>query len=338
MPIRPALVRGRAALGRNLALSCVVGLTVVLAAACSSSSSTSGKTTSSAAGSASGLPKAQVEDLGIISHISKDPAIADLLPAKYRGATLTVATDAEYAPDEFETANHTIVGWDPDLGLAVGKVLGVNIRFANVQFDSIIPGLQAGRYNFAMSSMGAYPYRVKLVDFVTTFDDGTTFMVRSDETNIHITGMSSLCGLTVAAQAGSIEALDAQAEEKNCPSAKPMHLLTYPEQPDVNLALSSGRAQVDYADSPIVAYQVSLSNGAFKQTGPILLKGLQGIAVPKTEGIAEALNAAVNKLISDGTWKQLLDSWGQASGMISHSVLITSPSQVNAQADLTGKA
>jgi polar amino acid transport system substrate-binding protein len=338
MPIRPAAFRGRAVLGRTVALSCVLGLTVLFAAACSSSPATSGNTTSPAAGSTAGVPKSQVEDQAIIGSIKKDPAVAALLPTKYRGATLTVATDAEYAPDEFETANHEIVGWDPDLGLALGKVLGVNIKFVNVQFDSIIPGLQAGRYNFAMSSMGAYPYRVKIVDFVTNFRAGITFLIRADETSIHITGLSSLCGYTVAAGSGSIEALDAQAEAKNCPSAKPMHLLTYPEQPDVNLALSSGRAQVDFADSPVVAYLLEQIPGEFKEIGPILSQGYDGIAVPKTEGIANALNAAANKLISDGTWKQLLDNWGQASGMITHSVLVTSPSQVNAEAELTGKS
>jgi polar amino acid transport system substrate-binding protein len=149
-------------------LSCVLGLTVAFAAACSSSPSTGSKTSSSTAG----LPKAEVKDLAIIGHLQKDSAIANMLPAKYRGATLKVATDATYAPDEFESTNQTIIGWDPEMGSALAKVLGVKFQFVNTAFDSIIPGLQASRYNMAMSSMGPFPYRAKVVDFVTDFKAG----------------------------------------------------------------------------------------------------------------------------------------------------------------------
>jgi polar amino acid transport system substrate-binding protein len=105
----------------------------------------------------------------------------------------------------------------------------------------------------------------------------------------------------------------------------------------VNLALSSGRAQVVFADSPVVAYQVEVSNGALKQSGSVINQGYEGIAVPKDEGIGKALQAAMNKLISGGVLRQLLDNWGQAGGVITNSVLITSPSQVNANGGLTGK-
>lgn len=343
MPVRLAAFRGRIALGRKLAVSGVLGLTVALAACSSSSpptsSTASGSASASASGvptstAASGLPQPEVANQAIISGLKEDPALAALLPAKYQGATLTVATDAEYAPDEFLTANNQIVGWDPNLAEAIAKVLGIKIKFDNIQFDSIIPGLQAGRFNFSISSMGAYPYRVKLVDFVTVFTAGITFMERSNETGVPITGLSSLCGLTVAAQSGTIEAITAQGEEKSCPSGKPLNLLTFPQQPNVNLALASGRAQVAFADSPIVAYQVEVGNGEFKQVGPILTQGLEGMAIPKTEGIAKALNAAANYLIAQGVWKKLLDNWGQDKGMITHSTLVTSPSQVNAAANL----
>lgn len=331
MSTGPAPFHGRPVLGRVFASSCALGLTVAFAAACSSSpSSTSGSSTA-------GLPKAQVKDLTIISHVKKDPAIAAMLPAKFRGATIKVATDAEYAPDEFESTNHTIIGWDPELGEALAKVLGVKFQFVNTAFDSIIPGLQAGRYNMAMSSMGPFPYRVKVVDFVTDFKAGLAFMIKSSESNVHVTGLSSLCGLTVAAETGSIEAIDAKAQVKKCPSGKPEKTLLYPDENSVNLALNSGRAQVVFADSPVVAYQVALSSGALKQSGPIINQGLEGIALPKNEGIGKALTAAMNKLISEGVLRQLMDNWGQSGGVITHSVYVTDPAQVNANGGLTGK-
>lgn len=333
MSTGPAAFRGRPVLGRALALSCAFGLIATFAVACSSSPSTSNQSSSSMAG----LPKAQVKDLAVISHLKKDPAIAAMLPAKYRSATLKVATDATYAPDEFQSANHTIIGWDPELGSALAKVLGVKFQFVNTSFDSIIPGLQAGRYNLAMSSMGPFPYRVKVVDFVTDFKAGLAFMIKSSTNNVHVTGLSSMCGLTVAAESGSIEALDAQSQQKKCPGGKAEKPLIYPDENSVNLALNSGRAQVAFADSPVVAYQVAVSNGALKQSGPVIAQGYEGIALPKAEGIGKALTAAMNELISNGVLRQLMDNWGQAGGVITHSVFITDPAQVNADGDLTGK-
>jgi polar amino acid transport system substrate-binding protein len=337
MSTGPATSHRRRVFSRAVALPCVLGLTVAFAAACSSSPSGGGGSTPTSSSTA-GLPKAEVKDLTIISHLAKDPAAAALLPAKFRGGTIKVATDASYAPDEFESANQTIIGWDPEMGEALAKLLGVKFQFVNTAFDSIIPGLQAGRYNMAMSSMGPFPYRVKVVDFVTDFKAGLAFMVRSNEKNIHVAGLSSLCGLTVAAETGSIEALDASSQQKKCPSSKPEKALLYPDQTTVNLALKAGRAQVDFADSPIVAYQVAVSGGSFIQSGPVIAQGFEGIAVPKSEGLGNALTAAMNKLISAGTLKQLLDNWGQSTGLITKSVLVTNPAQVNADGGLTGKS
>jgi len=77
-----------------------------------------------------------------------------LVPAKYAGKTVKVASDVAYAPIEFFDKDHTtVIGVDPDIADAIGKVLGVTFKFTNVTFNGIIPALQAGRYDIAMSAM-----------------------------------------------------------------------------------------------------------------------------------------------------------------------------------------
>lgn len=293
-------------------------------AACGSSAGTA-KTSSSAAGSsAAGLPAAAVKNAAIISGLKKDAAAAALVPASWRvKGTIQVATNASYPPDEFIASdNSTIVGWDPDLGHALAKVLGLKFQFVNTQFDEIIPGLAAHRYDLGMSSAGVEPYREKIIDFVTDFEAGLAFMVPAGS-SVRPASIAALCGVTLAVEKGSVEAVAAQQQATACAnSGKKLDIQIYPDQNAVNLALSSNRAQVAFADSPVVAYEVQLSQGKFVQSGGVFQAGPEGVEISKGNGgMNKALQAAMNKLISSGAYQKILSNWGVASGAISQSQL-----------------
>lgn len=299
-------------------------------AACSSSGSQTG-TSSSAAGSpaassaagssAAGLPAATVKNAPIIDGLAKDPAAAALVPASWRAkGTLQVASNATYSPDEFVASdNSTIVGWDPDLGHALAKLLGLKFQFVNTQFDEIIPGLAANHYDLGMSSATVKPDREKVVDFVTDFQAGSAFMVPTGS-SVRPANIAALCGVTVAVEKGSVEEPEAQQQATACAKGKTLNIQTYPDQNAVNLALSSNRAQVAFADSPVIAYQVKQSQGKFAQSGGVFQAGPEGIEIPKGNvGMDKALPAAMTKLISSGTYQKILGNWGVASGAITKS-------------------
>ena len=63
-----------------------------------------------------------------------------------------------------------------------------------------------------------------------------------------------------------------------------MNVVSYPDQNSANLALSSGRAQLGFADSPVAAYQVKQSHGAFKLVGASYATAPYGLAVTKQAG------------------------------------------------------
>ena len=115
------------------------------------------------------------------TQVTKQPKIAKEVPSKIRSkGTLTVATDATYAPMEFFASNgKTIVGVDADLAKALGTVLGLNFKVVNGTFATIIPGLASGKYDVGMSSFTDTKARQKKVDFVTYFDAGTSFYVKA---------------------------------------------------------------------------------------------------------------------------------------------------------------
>jgi len=247
-------------------------------------------------------------------------AIAAQVPSSVKAnGALTVAADATYAPNEFiGTDGHTVVGLDADLAKALGQVLGLKVNVINATFATIIPGLASGKYDLGISSFTDTKEREKTVDFVTYFVAGTSFYVKSDG-GPNIRSLADLCGRTVAVEQGTTQQADAQAQAEKCKSAgKPgMTVQVFNDQNAVNLALSSGRAQVAMADSPVAAYQVKQSNGTFKVTGSPYGTAPYGIALPKNNGMADPILAAVKHLMSDGTYTKILGKWGVQGGAIS---------------------
>lgn len=245
-----------------------------------------------------------------------DKAAAALVPAKIKSkGTVTVASDASYAPNEFIGPDgHTVVGMDADLVTALFATLGLKVKIVNATFNTIIPGLSSGKFDIGISSFTDTKVREKVLNFVDYFEAGTSFFEASSG-GPKVTTLASLCGLNVSVESGTTEQTDAQAQAKKCPSGKKLTVLPYPTQSAANLALASGRAQVSMADSPIAAYQVKQSGGKFKLTGDTYGTAPYGIAVPKADGtLDKAMLAALKDLQANGKYQSILKKWGVQSG------------------------
>jgi polar amino acid transport system substrate-binding protein len=236
------------------------------------------------------------------------------LPAKYASG-LRMAMDATYPPDEFVQNGH-IVGFDADLGKVLGKVLGVKVTLVDATFDTIIPGIQDGKFDVGNSSFTDTKAREKVVDFVDYFKAGEGFYEQANSTKT-FNGLKSLCGHSVAVETGTTEQTDAQSQAKLCK----VSVLSYSDQNQVNLAVSDGRAELGFADSQVAAYIVHLSDGQFKLTGTPFETAPYGFAVAKGSGLAAPLLAAVKAIMANGQYKQILDKWGVEQGAISNPTL-----------------
>jgi polar amino acid transport system substrate-binding protein len=287
---------------RALAALILVGSAVILAAGCGGGDDESATTTAT---TTSGV----------------NSTIADQVPEaiKSKGA-VTVATDPTYAPNEFVAADGTTIeGMSPDLGHALGTLMGIKFNFVKATFDAIIPGLQAGKYNIGFSSFTDTKEREQVVDFVTYFKAGTSFYVKADG-GPTINSLADLCGHSVGVERGTTQADDSTEQNTKCKNAgKPgVKVSVYPDQNAANLSVSSGRAEVGMADSPVAAYIVEQSNGEFKLTGKPYATAPYGIAIPKDSGLAEPILAAVKEVIANGTYERILKKWGLEDGAITN--------------------
>jgi polar amino acid transport system substrate-binding protein len=278
----------------------------LLAAACGNSAGT-GTSTSSAAPSSKAVG-----------------SIAAQVPTAIKSkGTLAVAADATYAPNEFIGPDgQTVVGMDADLAKALGQVMGLKVNIVNATFDTIIPGIVSGKYDLGMSSFTDTKARQRTVDFVTYFVAGTSFYIKSSG-GPAIAALADLCGHKVAVEKGTTQQSDAQAQSGKCKAAgkAAVGLQIFNDQNAVNLALSSGRADVAMADSPVAEYQVKKSNGTFKLSGQSYGTAPYGIAMPKNNGMAKPVLAAMKVLIADGTYKKILSKWGIQAGAITKPVI-----------------
>jgi polar amino acid transport system substrate-binding protein len=258
------------------------------------------------------------------TQASTTPATTIDVPAAIKSkGTLVVAADASYAPNEFiGDDGKTVEGADVDLAEAIGKALGLKVDVKNAGFDSIIPGLAAKKYDLGMSSFTDTKEREQTVDFVTYFNAGTSFYTKANG-GTDVTGLDGLCGKTVAVEKGTTQADDSTAQSKKCKTAGKgeVKVSTFPDQNGANLAISSGRAQIGMADSPVAAYQVKKSGGQFKLVGTPYGEAPYGIAIPKDSGLAQPVLDAVKQLIADGQYKQILTKWGIQDGAISDPVI-----------------
>lgn len=293
---------------------------VVLAAAALLVAGCGGKTTDSGGNKQAQVTVTQAADIAAL--------VPDAIKSK---GTITIATDASYAPNEFSTdGGKTFQGMDIDLGNAIGKVLNLQVKFVNTPFDGILAGLAANKYELGMSSFTDNAEREKTVDFVTYFKAGTSIAVQKGNP-LGIKSQEDLCGKKVAAERGTIQ-LDSLTKDAledgtatlrgTCKtSGKPVPVaVPLPDQNAVNNALIAKRADAFTADSPVVDYQVKITNGGIEQGGTAADVAPYGIAIAKTSGaFKDAVQKAVQKLIDDGSYTKIMQTWGLTDGAITES-------------------
>lgn len=248
-----------------------------------------------------------------VTTLDKDDEIASMLPADIADAGVVhVASGISFPPMEYyDTDNSTPLGFDVDLGAALGQVLGVEFAFENTNFDGILGGLEAGRYDLSLTSMIDKKERQTGVDFVDYLQSGVAFMTTKDNP-AGITSQEDLCGTSVAVEksaTGDIVADEVSAEcVKNGDEA--INKIPLPQQADTLQALTSGRADAVLALDVTLAYNVSQQPDAFKIPGEPFGLLPVGIPVPKEDTeLRDAVQAALLKVQDEGVYDELLAKW-----------------------------
>jgi polar amino acid transport system substrate-binding protein len=249
-----------------------------------------------------------------------DEAAAGLVPDDVRAdGKLVIAADATSAPDAFLADDgQTLTGWQVDLAYQLTDVLGIEPEFVNTSIPTIIPGLENGRYEMGIATFGITPDRLEILDFVGNFVGGGGFLTAAGN-DLDFAGIDDLCGLTVGVIQGTLYVDESAAQSERCEAAgeDAVEVQQFPDKNAAALAVGSGRVDLIFVDATTTGYMVVQDPDKYEEIGDLFYLGVAGISFPKDSGMAEAVQAALQVLIDDGTYVGTLAAYGVDSGAVS---------------------
>ncbi len=255
-------------------------------------------------------------DAGSAPAISVDDAAVALLPDDVKeSGKLIVGIDPTYPPNEFKDADGNPIGWGAEIAAAVAAKLGLEVEFQVAKFDNIIPSVTGGKADIGVSSFTDTVEREKQVDFVNYYEAGIMWASAAGND----VDPDNACGLKVAVQATTYEDTDeVPAKSEACVAAgkPPIEKVPFDTQDAATNAVALGQADALSADSPVTLYAISQTDGKLQPAGESFDVAPYGIAVGKDRGLTEAIQAAMQALVDDGTYGEILDEWGVADGGI----------------------
>lgn len=259
-------------------------------------------------------------------------AIYKMLPASIRKqGYITVATDPQFGPPtNYHPANNPSAweGVEPDLLRALEPIMGIKFKWDQAVFETIIPGVLSGRYDLGVNALSDTPQREQQVDLVDWWTGVNMVIVKKGNPD-KITKLQDLCGKTLAITEGSSDqAFMTQYSSEHCGARGPIQLLTFATRPDCLLALQTGRVAATVGGN---GFAINLEYNLDGQQGDAskeyqLLNNVTyapspaGIAINKSQtGLRKALMAAIQKLMSDGTYKKIMEKWHwPKAGLMTH--------------------
>jgi arginine/lysine/histidine transporter system substrate-binding protein len=223
------------------------------------------------------------------------------------GETLVMATSADYPPYEFvDTSGGTeeIVGFDVDIAKAITEKLGYELEISNIDFNGLIPALQADRADFVMAGMTPTEERKQNVDFSEIYYDAKQTIL--SPTSNAITDPQQLDGKKVGVQLGSIqEGLAKDLVE----AGSTMEVVPLNRINEIIQEIKSGR--IDAAIIEDTVAKGFLEANPDLQASVIPEEGPAGsaIAFPKGSELVDDFNTALQEMKDSGEMEALIKKW-----------------------------
>jgi ABC-type amino acid transport substrate-binding protein len=216
---------------------------------------------------------------------------------------ITVASNIAYPPFEFSPKGKP-KGFDIDLMNEIAKRAGFEVEYENVQFDSILRGLDADLFDAAISAMSITTEREKQMDFSDPyFNADQALLVGSDS---KIKAVDDLSDATVGVQAGSTGQLKGEDLHDDGQVAEVRPYRTIGE---AFADLRTGEIEGVIYDLSAAHKKVTENEGEIRYVESIPTGEQYGIALPKDSLLVEPVNQALEDIKNDGTYEELYEKW-----------------------------
>ena len=243
------------------------------------------------------LALALVLCLSLAACGAKGPSLADVKKA----GKMTVATSPDFPPFE-SLENNEVVGIEVEIMKLIAKDLGVEIEFTQMDFDSVLVGIEAAKYDCAMSGITITPAREKNMLFTKPYYNAAqVIVVKADSA---IKGKADLKDKTVSVQTGT-------TAEAGCQDEK-IATQGYTANADAKAALTTGKVDAWVVDN-LTALQMVEEGDGLKVLEEKMTEEPYAFAFAKgSEDLVAEINKSLEKLINDGTVEAIFTQFGEA--------------------------
>jgi octopine/nopaline transport system substrate-binding protein len=246
--------------------------------------------------------------------------------------TVTIALEGSYAPWNLTLPGGKLGGFEPELIANLCDRVKLQCKLVAQDWDGMIPGLLAGKFDVLMDAISITPEREKIIAFSRPYAaTPATFAVTDthilpksapDAAAIKLVGdaksdkptveglRKQLKGKTIGIQSGTVYTKFIEENFKDIASIR-----VYKTSPERDLDLANGRIDASFDD---VTYYVA--NTTTKETASIVMAGPkiggsiwgpgEGLAFRKQDNdLKTKFDTAVNAALADGTVKKLSEKW-----------------------------
>ena len=239
-----------------------------------------------------------------LSALTLCMAAGSVLAKEYK--ELRFGVDPSYAPFESKAADGSLVGFDIDLGNAICAELKVKCKWVESDFDGMVPGLKANKFDGVISSMTVTPAREKVIDFSNELFSGPTSLVYKKGSGLSA-DTASLKGKTVGYEQGTIQ----EAYAKAVLDKAGVKTQAYANQDQVYADLISGRLDASVQDmlQAELGFLKSPQGTGYEISAAIddpLLPSKTAVGIKKgNQALQTLLNKGIKALHDDGTYAKI---------------------------------
>lgn len=217
---------------------------------------------------------------------------------------LTMATNATFPPYEYYEGKK-IVGIDAEVAGEIAKKLGLELEIADIEFDSIVPGVQGGKYDMGMAGMTVTDERKRSVNFSTSYATGIQKVIVTKDSKIK--SLDDINGKTIGVQTsttGDIYACDDYGDE---------NVKKFDSGNAAVNALKVGKVDCVIIDNEPAKAYVDANGDDLKILDTDYAVEDYAICFSKdNEELQKKVNTALEELKEDGTLQKIVDKYIKA--------------------------
>ena len=238
---------------------------------------------------------------------SEAPSDAASPGAGGSGESLSMVTSADYPPYEFidtTSGQQEIQGFDVDIANYITGELGYELEISNIDFNGLIPALQADRADFVMAGMTPTEERKQNVDFSQIYYEAKNTIVAPTGSNL--TDAAALSGKQVGVQLGTIQ--EEAANEIQGANVVPLNRIN-----EIIQELKAGRIEAAIIEDTVAKGYVENNPDLEFNTIPSEGETGSAVAFPKGSELVGEFDRVISEMKENGELDKLVEKWfGQA--------------------------